>query len=612
MRRRDLIKNGLIFSTLSSLPGIFPSCGQPGKRNSEPAENKFPKAGLAMEEYEKRRSILLENTAGRNITPEIIMNPDKDIYSNQAIANLLLDRFVPEANKRIRHTAAWFEHPHPHGRDQKGECDFAAIKLCRAYWHFRNSSILEKETRESIEKFFLQQDFQSMYGSENHELMFRVSRFLMAALLSGKTFLAYGKTGEVLETEDRQWLKDFIRFRARQGWGEFDSSGYYATDLEILLTLYDYAGDQELKKLTGMMMNLLMADIAVDSMEGMYCGAHGRIYPPSALDHFNESIFPFQYLYFGNISHEKIAEKGTFADPLISDFRPDPLIVELALDREEPYENFERKHLHNMLDIKPEHPLNKSIRKYTFFTPQYVMGCVQFQDRYPEGSATWYAFHEQHNWDLSFSGSTRARIFTHHPGKKGNEHNYWTGDLNCGCGHFFQNKNALICLYDIPEKEPYQFIHAYLPAGEFDEISESDGFLFVRRGDTYAALKLLGGHLPTATGEWKDMEIISMGRKNGAICEAGNKAGYNSFENFRSKFSSSRVDFDPEQMKLTYKSVNSGKLTINTQGLRELDDQQVSLDYPAFGSPYMKSDWDSGVIRIFKNGEERVLDFRTT
>jgi len=91
-----------------------------------------------MNEFEKRKKLLMENTAGRNVSSEDILDPNVDLYSNRAIANLILNRHVSEANKRIRHTANWFEHPHPKGRNKYGECDFAAIKLCRAYYLFKN------------------------------------------------------------------------------------------------------------------------------------------------------------------------------------------------------------------------------------------------------------------------------------------------------------------------------------------------------------------------------------------------------------------------------------------------------------------------------------------
>jgi hypothetical protein len=377
----------------------------------------------------------------------------------------------------------------------------------------------------------------------------------------------------------------------------------------LLITFCGVKDDKEIKHLAEMTLDLLLADMSVDSLNGMYCGAQGRIYMPQAIDHANEPTYLMQYLYFDLIPIEQIGHKSTSIDALVSNYYPKKIIVELALDRPEVYENFERKHLHNMSDIKPEHPIEGSIRKYTYYTPAYVMGCVQLQDPYPEGSAKGYAFHEQHDWDLSFAASTRSRIFTHHPGNRGNEHNYWTGDIMCGCGHFFQHKTAFMCLYDIPKAEPYQFVHAYIPKAEFDEVVEANGFIFVRSHDSYAGIKMLGGHVWSTEGEWKNREVISKGEKNGAICEVGSKEDFGNFKQFQDVISANAISFDRERMQLTYDSKRVGKLTMNTISLRMLNDRQVNLDYPTFKSPYMDSEWNSGLITIKKNGEKMVYDF---
>lgn len=610
MKRRAFLHNSLILSSLTAFPGALFASNKGLVQNDQKGKKLAPSAKKVIEGINQRKKFLLENAAGHDMTSEIILDTSKDLFSNRAITNLYMHRFVKEANKRIQHTAKWFEHPHPAGRNKQWECDFAALKLCRASYLFRNSPEFETETRESIAHFFLTQDFKSIYDSENHGFMFRMCRHLIAQLYPEKTFEAYGKTGKVLVNEDAQWIKDFLHYRARQGWGEFDSSGYYSEEWEILLTLYDYTEDKEIKRLTEMTLDLLLADMSVDSLNGMYCGAQGRIYMPQAIDHANEPTYVMQYLYFDLIPSEKIGQKSTSIDALVSNYCPKELIVELALDRPTVYENFERKHLHNMSDIKPEHPIVGSIRKYTYYTPAYVMGCVQLQDPYPEGSAKGYAFHEQHDWDLSFAASTRSRIFTHHPGNRGNEHNYWTGDIMCGCGHFFQQKTAFMCLYDIPKAESYQFIHAYIPKAEFDEVVEANGFIFVRSQDSYAALKMLGGHVWSTEGEWRNREVISKGAKNGAICEVGSKEDFGSFKKFQDLISANVISFDPKLMLLTYNSKHVGKLTMNTIRLRTLNDKQVNLDYPTFNSPYMESDWNSGLITIKKNGEKMVYDFR--
>jgi hypothetical protein len=583
--------------------------------------------------FEQRRMWLLENTAEPNCTAEQVADPNTDLYSNRALANLLLGRHAAAANERLRRTAEWFDHPHPMGRDHRGENDFAAMKLCRAWHLFLNSESLELATLERTRRFFLTTDFQSKHGSENHHFLFRTSRYLMAAQLPDEVFEAWSRPGCDLEREDRAWLDHFIRFRARRGWGEFDSPCYFNPDCECLTNLYDFAPDPELRRLAGMMLDLLLVDMAVDSLNGMYCGAHGRIYAPHALDHSIENTWPLQYLYFDAVSADLVGDSRPQVDPLTSGYRPRDIIIDIARDRCSAYENRERKHLHNTRDVMPEKPLDGSIRKYTWWTPQFVVGCVQRQDAYPADAGAWYAHHEQHQWDLSFPAGSRARLFTHHPGKSGNEHGYWTGDLRCGCGHFFQHRGALLALYDIPEEQPYDFIHAYLPKVEFDEVAEDAGWVFVRSGEACAALTMLGGvrwaeHMEwgehndwkqnerwglwAARQEWTACELISPGRRNGAVCEVGLLADYGGFDAFRAEITANRRAFDRDTMRLTYASKRYGELHLDTHGTRRLNGRDVNLDYRTYDCPYLQSEWDSGVVEVISSdGTQReVLDFR--
>lgn len=555
-----------------------------------------------MTAYERRRNLLLHREAGREFSEEI--------YGGVTLARLAVGKDREAANANLRHVAEWFEHPHPKGRDHRGECDFTALKLARAYYQFRD--VLEPGTLEAIRRFFLTRDFSSIYMSENHYVIFRVSRYLMAQTLPDETFRAYGRTGGELLAEDGAVLRRFLRFRAECGWGEFDSAHYLEADWKCLCSLFDFTRDPVLKRHTEAMLNLLLTDMAVDSLDGMYCGAHGRIYPRGAIDHVATGAYAFQHLYFGQ--GDPALVQSCLVEALLSSFRPDPLVLDVALHRREPYENRERKHLHNVNDLLPSDPLEGSIRKYTWWTPGYVLGCVQHQDDYPEedclegNPAGWYAHHQQHQWDLTFAGGTRARIFTHHPGTDG-EHNYWTGDRGCGCGLFFQSKSALLALYEIAPDQPLQFIHAYVPKSAFDEVVEENGFIFVRKGEAYGALKLMSGYEWTTAGEWKDVEIKSPGARHAVICEAGASGEFGSFKEFRREMLSNRIKVETNPFQIFYHSKRNGKMLLRADGNRELEGMPVPLDYATYDSPYLHSDWKSGIVKLTDGTERREWDF---
>jgi hypothetical protein len=552
-----------------------------------------------------------------------------EIYGAGALFALASGGDSVAANVELRRVAEWFDHPHPHGRDLQGEPDFAAIKLCRAWHRFKPDGVLEVETLERIRRFYVSHHFSSIYQSENHALLFHTSRYLMAGEFPEANFVAYRRNGAVLQGEDGAWLKQFLRYRAGHGWGEFDSSAYFAPVWECLNCLFDFSPDVELRRLAGTMMDLVLADFEVDALNGMYGGAHGRIYAPQALDHAAENSLLLHYLYFGGEPPAAERMNGFLIDPLTSSYRPHPTIARLALDRDRPYENRERKHLHNVADVLPVEPMAGSIRKYTFWTPSYVMGCVQFQDVYPEGKCSChaherevavlpeqrisegYAHHQQHEWDLSFATRSDARLFTHHPGTDA-AHEYWTGDRLCMCGHFFQNRSALVALYDIPPGQPFQWIHAYLPRAAFDEIIEEQGFLFVRAGNAYGALRLLSGYQWTREGEWKDREIIAHGARHAVVCEAGRESDFGSFAAFRDEIAANMVRFDAGRMELEYSSKRAGVLRIDTRGGRWLDGVGVDLDYPTYDSPWLRGAWGGSRVEVHAGDQPLTLDFAET
>ncbi len=569
--------------------------------------------------FETRRAVLL----ALNVPPEIC--------GAGALFALAQGRDVAAANMELRRVAEWFDHPHPHGRDLQGEPDFAAIKLCRAWHRFGPKGGLEAETVNVIRRFFLFHDFSSIYQSENHALLFHSARHLMAAVFPEEDFVPYRRKGAVLREADGAWLKRFLRYRGGHGWGEFDSPCYLAPVWECLTSLFDFSSDAELRRLAETMMNLLLADFEIDALHGRYGGAHGRIYALQALDHAAEVTLLLHYLYFGGEPPAAGQMNGFIIDPLTSSYRPHPALISLALNRDQPYENRERKHLHNVADVLPEEPLAGSIRKYTFWTPDYIMGCVQFQDPYPAGEcpchaheteiavppdqriSEGYAHHQQHEWDLSFGTRSDARLFTHHPGNDA-QHTYWTGDRLCGCGHFFQNRSALIALYDIPAGQHFQLIHAYVPRAAFEEVVEEKGILFVRAGRAYGALRLLSGYRWSREGEWSDREIVSEGARHGVVCEAGREADFGSFAAFRNEIAGNLVRFDVERMELEYSSRCAGLLRIDTRGGRWLDGVSARLDYPAYDSPWLRAPWEGSLVEL-QAGEGQpplLLDFSET
>ena len=223
-----------------------------------------------------------------------------------AYRSLQIFRFVADPASRaslmkdITFAADWFEHDNVMGRDPRGEADFEAIRLiplCYECW-----DALDETAKRAMERFFLCRDFSSIYGSENHALMYRVSRYLAAqfGFGGGRRFEQFGgKTTEEVYAEDTAYINEFLDFRARRGWGEFDSYGYGAEIVLILTLLYAYTQDAALKTKARRILDIILLDMICDSKNGLYGGAHGRIYPGAALDTKYSGMFQIYCFYFG-------------------------------------------------------------------------------------------------------------------------------------------------------------------------------------------------------------------------------------------------------------------------------------------------------------------------
>lgn len=552
---------------------------------------------------------------------------DVDVYGNYAVPALYMpdDEITAEelafANKVIRKVAGYMTTDIPPSKKDnvRGEVDFAANRLVRAL--YAPEGRLEDESAAALQRFFLNDDFFSIYTGENHSLMSHTARYLAACYYEGETFTQYKKTAAELIEEDGEWLKEFMRFRARQGWAEFDSMGYAIEDLLSLLNLYDCSEDEEIRTLAKMSMDTILMSMIVDCTEnGIYGGAHARSYDITTISLHNR-IYWIYYLYFGDTSFSDVEGFANYGKDInlpfafFSDYRPDDILYAIVADKTYPYSSYERNHniteqLDNIGDGWANH--------YTYNTALYSIGCLNYQDAWEIGSRYQHIEDtQQTSWLLGFAENAKATITVHHPGDT-SYHGYWYGDSQCNCNHLFGHKNAVMGIFYIPgASQPYKFIHAYLDRSQFDEVIEQpeENRIFVRLGDAYAVLRFSESYSWNGSAEI----LVYDGDKKSDIriamaCEAGDREEYGSFDAFVAAMEEKNFSFDKEGLTLEYGNMrlditryNKRDGVIETQYL-----DGVPVEYPydyTYDSPYMKSVWDSGVIEVYYKNYVRVMDY---
>jgi len=115
---------------------------------------------------------------------------DVDIYGNCAVPIIYMDKEEASpklrkfANQVIQKCADYLRNP-PSERENipRGEIDFAANRLVRAL--YAPEGRCYSDTHKALKKFFLEDNFESIYFSENHMLMFRTARYLAACYYKG-------------------------------------------------------------------------------------------------------------------------------------------------------------------------------------------------------------------------------------------------------------------------------------------------------------------------------------------------------------------------------------------------------------------------------------------
>ncbi|MET1001139.1 MAG: hypothetical protein ABWZ15_04955 [Acidimicrobiia bacterium] len=173
---------------------------------------------------------------------------------------------------------------------------------------------LPQETRDAIEQRFLAFKYwyteptpegivdNKYYWSENHRIIFHTLEYLAGHEFSDATFTNDGRTGaehaETAETRIRDWLDEKVRF----GFSEWHSNVYYQKDVTPLLTLVEFAPDEDLANRAAMVLDLVLLDIALHLQRGTFGATHGRSYMKDKSTALDEDTFALAKILFDDTS----------------------------------------------------------------------------------------------------------------------------------------------------------------------------------------------------------------------------------------------------------------------------------------------------------------------
>lgn len=447
-------------------------------------------------------------------------------------------------------------------------------------------------------------------GSENHHITSRVSDFLVAQFLKdipAYAELKYDDDSTLQEQYEarlgywNQWLDQ----RARRGLFYEDGSSYENYTIEALFNLRDFAEDPILRRKADMFLDLVFANMAEETLGSVRGGPKTRT---------KEEGFEAKYYALLFAQGEKVPELENYLLPT-SSYYPSPAIVSLGKDASNRGVYSWCKRCPGFK--KPPRPMDppkwnvfddtNSIIRNGFATRHYHMGSHGVN-----ATAEINTNARQQRWQgVVFANDPMARISMDGVSVKGTPGNPEKDGYISNPFKTIQDRNVMVTMKWGPHADrgvdPNPWIYF---SYALDLVEEEDGWLFVKSGDAFAAVKVVGGYQWVTPWERRDTlrpkSFVRLLKPHSPVITVVNDAAdyNNSFESFKSALKAQPVNWADGVLKfatITHEGpLKPGKVNGETVELRpaRLND-----------SPFIRSDWDSGIIYIRKGEETLKLDF---
>lgn len=569
-----------------------------------------------------------------------------------AMGNLYLNQNLETCQEYLQHVNEHFNYQIPHTGDHKTY--FQMTMLLRIWFLFSSESIyypgrLTPKTEEALLDYFwgfvstnsrvedaslYEGDIYYLHSTGNHHVIKRTSFLLGNQILRYQPKykdmkLADGHTPqEHYEAWTNYWKHDIVDRGKRALEVEYAANGYYKYTMDCFMTLREFAESSVVRELCQKYLDVIFADIAVQTDNGLYGGARGRSTRNS------DASTPVEVILFSKwfntqsawripnakdpMTGELLAEKYEIKNPTTS-FHPNmaacaastylPLqpLADLVLNygERDTYEYISRPPGRGSAIASigagwysfefPSHYV-----RYSYVTPWYVVGgstldrALTYNDVC--GQNRQYGIHfttpEKQSKSLS-------RVFPE------SERNYSRGfhDLNS-----LTYKNTMIAS-SLPEAKYYDAavhsdIYICFSKDIYDTLEEEDGWLFgyVPEGDGYIAVAPTKGRIK----EWKDYQYDSSvkgvhftERRMPVIMQAGTSGEYGTFEAFKAAVKKTNFTWN-SFTELEYTTINGDVITVYTDTTcpkingADFDFEPAEM----VKSPFLNSTYGSGIYHL--------------
>lgn len=459
--------------------------------------------------------------------------------------------------------------------------------------------------------------------TENHWLMYYVSLYLMSQLYPnqpGNTWYT-GKSSAQNFAESEEYLLHWMKLTTTIGQGEYDCTHYIGVYLLPLSYLAAWAEDPQMRLRARRMLDWIIADYAIDSLNGIYIGAHARTDDTQVLEKWNGVSSDFGWLLFGLGYPLPGYSYYALFYSVASAYQPPEAIRLIAADRSRPYLHRELKRTRNrwrFTDVR-----NAPVYKTTYMTRDYAVGSDQGGILQPI---------QQHSWDVTWAlddpRGRRNTIFSMHPYSSTYElqmyftampdfvteavvrskKSYDSPDKFLGGSPFeqiLQDQDTIIALYNIPSATRFPHINGFFPdtLSRFEE--HPSGWIFAQGGNTFIAYR------PLAPYEWKPVSgggrrLLSPHLHNGTILQAASASEFPDFEAFRRAILALPLDFQLDPVPtVRFRSLRGRNLHFTYGQPRDFSQWKL------FDSPYLQSAPGGRLLTVTHGSQRYTIDLRS-
>jgi hypothetical protein len=486
-------------------------------------------------------------------------------------------------------------------------------------------------------------------GGGNH---YWFHRMYARDAVDGPQGRAKEKDGKAYTAADhyQAWVDYFDEYfteRAKKGFFlEVASPGYMAVTVSYLTDIFDLCHDQTLSKKAATFLDAVWADWAVDQLNGVRGGAKTRVADGSR---WADAMYKFARFYFGG---EGSAETHFFAQ-LLSTYKLKPIIWNIALDREGLGEFAYVSRKPGEEEGNWPRPLGAErtmlcdtesrLLRYSWVTPDYILGC---QMDHP--GAIHSHLSNQARWQgITFKGENGPRVYPTDVVR--DENGKYKKSKTKGYCRAVQHENVMLVQQArrwsqmnpdwFPAKNTGNLEYGIYFGEPLDRMVEKAGWVFVEHGDAYLAVRPIMGEYAQGWTILKDdassgltspvvedsytwspdrKMIFFKDNYAGMIFEASRRVHHETLEVFMADVLDNPLVLDktvvPGFHILRYRGCgeNAEELYFNLANSEMSMVGGQRVDYAPemlFDSPYLKSEYNSGIIELRKGDQELRLDF---